>query len=255
MTRRLLMVLFMLLGLCTSRVQAQLFGGDIVFDPTNFAKNAITATQMIEQVKQMTLQVGNSNAEVQMMLQNLVTVLGARYDYLRYANLMREVLDTVNGGVPMHYDLPNINAVQLDVYRGYTTATKWGDWAETYGNLAQTALNAQRGMLNTVHEELSPDDDARVDSVMDDLRAKAEAASGNKDLAQLHAYGLDLQLYEARRTRRMLGALTDAIVLKNEHDLNLNAWTQNAQDNFLSGGAFDPQPYTGAGGVTEIKLD
>jgi hypothetical protein len=121
--------------------------------------------------------------------------------------------------------------------------------------LVQTALNAQRGMLNTVHEELSPEYDDHVSGVMDDLRQKAEVAEGNKDLAQLHAYGLDLQLYEARRQRKMLGALTDAVVLKNEHDLNLDAWTQKVQDTFFGDAAFDPQPYTGAGGVTAITLE
>jgi hypothetical protein len=181
-------------------------------------------------------------------------VLGARYPYPLYSGLIREVMDTVQGGVPMHYGLPGIDAYQFDVYRGYTEATKWRGWEQTYGNLAQTALNAQRGMLNTVHEELSPADDERVSLVMDDLRQKAEVAAGNKDLAQLHAYGLDLQLYEARRQRKMLGALTDAVVLKNEHDLNLDAWTQKVQDTFFSAAAFEPQPYTGAGGVTAITL-
>ncbi len=110
-------------------------------------------------------------------------------------------------------------------------------------------------MLNTVHEELSPNDDARVSGVMDDLRQKAEVATGNKDLAQLHAYGLDLQLYEARRQRKMLGTLTDSIMLKNEHDLNLDAWTQAIQDHFFMNAVVDPKPYTGNGGVTEIRLD
>jgi len=238
-----------------SHSEAQgLFGGDVVFDPTNFAKNTITAAQMLKQVEQMVLQVKNSNNEVAMMLQNLVAVGGGRYDYWRYANLIREVLATVNGGVPMHYGIDGIDGYQVDVYRGYTDTPKWRGWEANYGNLAQTALNAQRGMLNTVHEELSPADDDRISGVMDDLRQKAEVAAGNKDLAQLHAYGLDLQLTEARRQRKMLGALTDAVVLKNEHDLNLDAWTQKVQDTFFSAAAFDPQSYTGAGGVTEITL-
>ncbi len=254
-TRRLLRATtIVLLWFCTSPAYALFGEGDTVFDPTNYAKNEITAAQMLEQVKQMTLQVRNSNSEVAMLLQNLMAVLGARYPYPLYDNLIREVMETVNGGVPMHYNVPGVDAYQFDVYRGYTEATKWRGWEQNYGNLAQTALNAQRGMLNTVHEELSPADDERVSLVMDDLRRKAEVAAGNKDLAQVHAYGLDLQLYEARRQRKMLGALTDAVVLKNEHDLNLDAWTQKVQDNFFGDAAFDPQPYTGAGGITEITL-
>src|ERR1051325_10553166 len=55
-----------------------LFGGDIVYDPTNYTKNLITATQMMQQVKQMILQVKNSDQEVEMMLQNLWPALGQR---------------------------------------------------------------------------------------------------------------------------------------------------------------------------------
>jgi conjugal transfer/entry exclusion protein len=128
MCRRLLTVTLVWLWLSANPVYA-LFGvGDTVFDPTNFAKNTIMAAQMMEQVKQMTLQVQNSNTEVAMLLQNLMAVLGARYNYPLYAGLIREVMDTVQGGVPMHYNLPEIDAYQVDVYRGYTDATKWRGW-------------------------------------------------------------------------------------------------------------------------------
>ncbi len=66
-----------------------------------------------------------------MLLQNLMAVLGTRYNYGLYANLIREVRDTVQGGIPMHYNLPNINAYQGDVYRGYTDVTKWRGWVST----------------------------------------------------------------------------------------------------------------------------
>src|SRR5882724_10653235 len=81
MRHRLLSIVMVLCCLSANPVYA-LFGvGDTVFDPTNFAKNAITAAQMLEQVKQMTRQVQNSNSEVAMLLQNLTAVLGARYNY------------------------------------------------------------------------------------------------------------------------------------------------------------------------------
>ena len=124
MCRRLLTVTLVWLWLSANPVYA-LFGvGDTVFDPTNFAKNTIMAAQMMEQVKQMTLQVQNSNTEGAMLLQNLMAVLGTRYNYPLYAGLIREVMETVNGGLPMHYGLPGIDAYQFDVYRGYTDAPK-----------------------------------------------------------------------------------------------------------------------------------
>src|ERR1044071_1266928 len=79
--RRCLRCLLLLTGVLallspyTNKAHA-LFGGDIVYDPTNYSKNLITATQMIQQVKQMILQVKNSDQEVEMMLLNLLTATG-----------------------------------------------------------------------------------------------------------------------------------------------------------------------------------
>src|SRR5947207_952478 len=92
MRHRLLSIIMVLSCLSADPVYALFGEGDTVFDPTNFTKNAITAAQMMEQVKQMLHQVGNSDQEVTMMLQNLVAVLGARYNYPLYANLIREVM-------------------------------------------------------------------------------------------------------------------------------------------------------------------
>ena len=60
----------------------------------------------------------------------------------------------------------------------------WGtlsadDWNTTYDWLTQTHLNTQRGALNTVHEELRPEDDAHVQAIGEALAAKTEQAQGN----------------------------------------------------------------------------
>ncbi len=63
MRHRLLSIGMVVWCLSANPVYALFGEGDTVFDPTNFAKNKITAAQMLEQVKQMTLQVKNSDAE------------------------------------------------------------------------------------------------------------------------------------------------------------------------------------------------
>src|SRR5262249_56147385 len=87
MTRSFWITTALLLTL-TEPAEAQLFGGGgmIVFDPTNFGKNTITAAQML-------LQVANSNREVAMMLQNLLSTPGSYYDMARYLALLRQVID------------------------------------------------------------------------------------------------------------------------------------------------------------------
>src|SRR5258706_4763718 len=64
-----LLTAMVLFTLSSSNAHALFGEGDTVFDPSNFVRNTVTAAQMIQQVKQMVLQVKNSNNEVQMMLQ------------------------------------------------------------------------------------------------------------------------------------------------------------------------------------------
>jgi len=79
--RRCFLIVTLSLTVLSSPSEAQFIGGGgngmIVFDPTNFTKNTITAAQML-------LQVGNSNKEVAMMIQNLIATGGAYYPMDRY---------------------------------------------------------------------------------------------------------------------------------------------------------------------------
>lgn len=237
-------MIILALAFATRIAHAQL----IVYDPSNFAKNAITAAQML-------LQVANSDQEVEMMRRNLVPVLGALYPYQQYVHLLQEVIDTVHRGEPMHYYLADLNGRQLDLYRGYTDARKVLGWPANYALLVHTALNAQRGAFNTVHEELTPEDDERVNAVLGDLLRKTAGAFGNKDLAQLNNYHNQLLVTELRRQRHMLGALSNAIMVKQEHDLDLNALTQYSNDIFFLESKFAVRAYSGAGGIRTISLD
>src|SRR6476659_4684977 len=74
-------------------------GGIIVFDPSNFAKNTITAAQMIKQVL-------NSTKEVELMLQNLVRTGGSWEEALVLLRRLDEVLAT---GEALHYQLTDLD--------------------------------------------------------------------------------------------------------------------------------------------------
>jgi conjugal transfer/entry exclusion protein len=225
----------------TGPAEAQLFGGGsgmIVFDPTNFTKNQITAAQML-------LQVANSNREVAMLLQNLIGTPGSYYEMERYLALLREVIDTGADGAKIHY-YGNTEADMLAHYPGYA---RTDDWNATYGWLTDTLLNTQRGMLNTVHEELRPEDDARVAAVEAELALKTEAAQGNLDVSQAGNYLAILQVDELRRQRHMLGALTNALTVAQAHTVNLQAQAEKATALAIEASLLPIRPYSGVGGV------
>src|SRR5262249_53967011 len=224
----------------TGPAEAQLFGsgGMLVFDPSNFGKNTITAAQML-------LQVANSNREVAMMLQNLLGTPGSYYDMGRYLALLREVIDTGAEGAKIHY-YGNTEADMLAHYPGYVRSD---DWNATYAWLTATLLNTQRGLLNTVHEELRPEDDARVAAVEAELALKTETAQGNLDVSQAGNYLAILQVDELRRQRHMLGALTNALTVAQAHTVNLQAQAEKATALAMEASLLPIRPYSGVGGV------
>jgi type IV secretion system protein TrbJ len=239
MTRSFWITTALLLTL-TGPAEAQLFGGGgmLVFDPTNFGKNTITAAQML-------LQVANSNREVAMLLQNLLGTPGSYYDMERYLALLREVIDTGADGAKIHY-YGNTEADMLAHYPGYA---RTDDWNATYSWLTATLLNTQRGLLNTVHEELRPEDEARVAAVEAQLALKTEAAQGNLDVSQAGNYLAILQIDEARRQRHMLGALTNALTVAQAHTVNLQAQAEKATALAIEASLLPIRPYSGVGGV------
>jgi len=217
--RQCFVIVILSLTVLSSPAEAQFLGGGglIVFDPTNFTKNTITAAQML-------LQVGNSNKEVAMMIENLLRTGGAYYPMDRYAALLREVLTTGAPGARITYE-DDTDSEMLRHYPGYA---RTDDWNTTYDWLTQTHLNTQRGALNTVREELRPEDDARVQAVEEALATKTEQAQGNLDVSQAGNYLAILQVDEARRQRHMLGALTNALVVAQSHVVNLQAQADRA---------------------------
>jgi conjugal transfer/entry exclusion protein len=215
----------------------------IVFDPTNFGKNTITAAQML-------LQVANSNREVAMLLQNLLGTPGSYYDMERYLTLLREVIDTGADGAKIHY-YGNTEADMLTHYPGYT---RTDDWNATYSWLTATLLNTQRGLLNTVHEELRPEDEARVAAVEAQLALKTEAAQGNLDVSQAGNYLAILQVDELRRQRHMLGALTNALTVAQSHNVNLEAQAAKAAYDALVASRGPVLPYSGLNGARLVGV-
>ncbi len=233
----------LLLTVLSTTAEAQFIGGGgngmIVFDPTNFTKNTLTAAQML-------LQVGNSNKEVAMMIQNLLATGGAYYPMNQYVALLQEVLNTGAAGARITYS-DNTESEMLRHYPGYE---RTDDWTHTYDWLTQTHLNTQRGALNTVHEELRPEDDARVQAIENALATKTELARGNLDVSQAGNYLAILQIDEARRQRHMLGALTNALIVAQSHNVNLQAQSEKAMHLWLQTSQHPIAPYTGAGGVS-----
>ena len=122
--------------------KAHAFLGDIVYDPTNYAKNVITAAQMLLQVK-------NSNSEVAMLLQNLLPALGLRtyplglYESLLLADMARAGRRPYSARTLDYYQ-GDLQQASLALYPGFQSAR---DYPTHYAASADTLLNTTSSVM------------------------------------------------------------------------------------------------------------
>lgn len=206
-----------------------------MFDPSNFAKNTITAAQMLKQVI-------NSTKEVEMMLQNLMATGGSWEDTLRLLRRLDEVIAT---GEALHYQLANLDQTMHERYPGYHNP---GRWIPKYTQWTTTSLDTLRGTLNTVHEQLKAAERLQEDALLAALRAKTDAAQGNLDVSQTSNM-INLQIVEEqRKMRQLLGALINAQNVATAHQINLQASQERVFNDWLERAQRPVQPYSGVGG-------
>jgi|GEM_PF-4487086 len=183
--------------------------GIVVFDPAAVAKLIV---------------------EIRLMLQNLIATGLAGEDVERLMRLLDEVIVIDRA---LHYQLPNLDALMQQRYPGYQydTSTPWWPNVEEW---SYTGLNTLRGSLDTVHEQLRPEQRAIEEGVLAALAAKTAAAAGNLDVSQTgNMIGLQVA-QELRKLRQMVGALTNAQTVAQAHEIHLQAVSERVQHDLLA---------------------
>lgn len=196
-----------------SRSQAQLESGIIVFDPSNFAKNSITAAQMIKQIA--------------LMLQNLIRNGGTWEDTARLLRLLDEVLAT---GEALHYQLPDLDQQMRVRFPGYARPPLW---YPAYRQWTTTTLDTLRGTLDTVHEQLKPAQQVREEALLAALQGKSDGAAGNLDATQAGNMFLGQVVEEQRKIRQLLGAQMNAQNVTQARSITTQAAAERIEHDLL----------------------
>jgi P-type conjugative transfer protein TrbJ len=211
---------------CCNEAQA-LFGiGDVVFDPTNFAKNTITATQMIRQVEQMILQVQNSDHEVEMMLLNLAPALGQCYYPLdTWERLLLAELEKAGqrsySSRTIDYYHGDLQPTYLDMYPGF----RLGDhYPLRYAINADTALNTFSAVMGRAHIEAGEEADARYRGTRDGIAERSDAAEGNLQALQTNNAAILSVADGVHRLEKSEAEMATLIATRNAHDIQKEAW-------------------------------
>jgi type IV secretion system protein TrbJ len=215
-------------------------GGIIVFDPSNFAKNTITAAQMIKQVI-------NSTKEVELMLRNLIATGGSWEETIVLLRRLDEVIAT---GEALHYQLTHLDQELRTRYPGYVAPDRW---IPAYQNWTATSLDTLRGTLNTVHEQLKEEERLKEEALLASLKGKTELAVGNLDVSQTGNM-IALQIVEEqRKIRQLLGALMNAQNVATAHQINLQAAAERTEHDWLQRSVIDVVPYQGTSGFGLVE--
>ena len=173
--------------------------------------------------------------EIKLMLQNLQQTGWAGEEVER---LMRTLDEVVAVEHALHYQLPNLDPLMRERYPGYQydTSTPWWPSVEEW---SYTGLNTLRGSLDTVHEQLRPEQRLHEEEVLAALKAQTEAAAGNLDVSQTgNMIGLQVA-QELRKLRQMVGAQTNALAVAQAHEIHLKAVSERVAHDLLANSPSD----------------
>ena len=180
---------------------AQLFGfGRIVFDPTNYAENLLTAARSLEQINNQIRQLQNEAQMLMNQARNLASLPSSVVGQLRANLATTERLIAQARGLA--YDVTNLDREFARLYPEQYAATVSGDqmyrdaqerWKNTLGGL-QTTMQMQAQVSQNLGED---------ESVLADLVGKSQSAQGALQAMQAMNQLLALQAKQSIQTQRL----------------------------------------------------
>jgi P-type conjugative transfer protein TrbJ len=110
-----------------------------------------------------------------------------------------------------------------------------------------------RGTLDTVHEQLRPEQQTREDALLAVLQAKSDGAAGNLDVTQAGNMLIGQVIEEQRKLRQLMGALINAHNVTAAREINEHAAAERImQEWFAKGAEVEIKPLTGEGGFGRL---
>jgi P-type conjugative transfer protein TrbJ len=208
-----------------------------VFDAANTAVNAHTAALLGEQV-------ANSSRQVQLQEQDPTPTASCWEVTGAFLALLDEVLPYGNA---LHYQVRSPAVALSETYPGFRGPPE--RWYPAYARWQQTSLDTMGGLLETVHYQLRPEQQAAEDRLLFELQRKTEQAAGNLDVSQTGNMITLQHVEEQRKLRQLLGAQINATTVLHAERLNVESTAERIQHDYLEAQARNPvEAYAGTGG-------
>lgn len=192
-------------------------GFDVVFDPTNFAENAITAVQQTLSVAQEIRMVANQGTQIAQQVQQLQHELQMLEDMARHTlttgtvawgeteNALEALGQAIELGVSISYRLSDVAEAFEDRFPGYEAPTHW---PTAYASWSKSVLDTLRGTLASAGRNVG--DAPRVQSALAALRSANDGAQGRLQAFQIGNQLASLQVEEMAKLRQLFAAQINA---------------------------------------------
>ncbi len=232
----LLSVATLTLGLpAISPASAQIFGG-IVYDPTNYAQNLLTATRTLTMINNQIKQLTN---EAQMIVNQVKDLTSLPYTARAALNArlvaIENLIKTAKG---LAYDVASIDAQFTSMFpEDYSTtpnATMAAD-ARAHWREASRAFHDAMLMQAKIAETISADM-----GTLDEIVAQSEGAIGDLQVSQAANQLLALQAKQAMQTAELFAVASRADALDRARQLQMEERARVHRTRFIGDGIIYP---------------
>jgi P-type conjugative transfer protein TrbJ len=219
--------------------QAQFFGSSIVFDPSNYAQNVLTATRALQQINNQIQSLQNQA----MMLQNMANEL----QHLNFSSLaqMTSSLTQINTLLNQASGIAfNLSATQTALaqnfpqsYGAALTSNQLVASAETNWNNSMSAFRQTMQVQSQVVANIQSDQ-----GLLSDLVAQSQGAAGDLQAEQAANQLLALSAKQQFQLEAMMAAQYRADALDRARQAQTEEQARLATQAFIgSGNAYTPQ--------------
>jgi len=177
--------------------------GTIVFDPSNFGKNSITAMQSVEQTLKQAQMIANQLQQINMQIRNIANI--PRGIWNNIMSQLSALTAVVQQGQALAYTLSNLDTVFRLRYPGYVPPTHY---TQQYRQWSEGALDGIRGALRAAN--LQSNQFATESMVLDQLKGMSDSAKGRMQAMQVGNMISVQQVEQMQKLRQLFMAQMQA---------------------------------------------
>ncbi len=217
--------------------QAQLFGSSIVFDPTNYSQNVLTAARELQQVNNQIQQLQNEATMLQNMGRNLTSLNTSQLSTM--VSALTQIGTLMNQGSGIAF---NVNATNTAWGQSFPSTYPAGTSTASLAAGAQTRWQqAMAAFLQTLQVQAQIAQSVQADTTtLSSLVTASQGAVGNLAVTQATNQLLALSTKQQLQVQNLMAAQYRAAALNDARAAQNEAAAQAAFTQFIGNG----QAYT-----------